>query len=227
METTKLDAFIQKMTEQKKQIAVGSSAVIAGIAILIAYFQSGPNAVSYAKAQTAFSEWEASPLDDQLYKNMKEAIRTVPALEKRFEASIAQTLLSTEKVNEALAMANRSLNRVKEEAPFHVAYAQTTLLIEQGNFQKALENTVALKEQMGPSYLSEEKGGALLYFHNLLRIACLQQELKNRPGEKAAWEELEHLLQTHKPLSDVILSNFSENKVGLLQYINDRKKSLL
>jgi hypothetical protein len=224
---TQLDLFIQKITDQKKQIAIGSSAVLGGIVILIAYFQSGPSALSYAKAQKVVAAWEASPLDEKLYRNMREAIQHVPALGERFEASIAQTLLNTEKVNEALSMANRSLNRVKEEAPFHVAYAKTSLLIEQGQFQKALENTVALKELMGPSYLLEDKGGALLYFHNLLRIACLQQELKNMPGEKAAWEELENLLLTNKEMGSVILSSFSENTVGLLQYIQDRKKSLL
>ncbi len=226
MEISDAANFIVNLSERKKQFAIGSASVIAGVAILIGYFQSGPNALSYAKAQAAFAEWEASPLDEALYQSMKESIRTVPALEKKYEASIAQKLLNTDKLAEALVMANRSLGRVKGDAPFHTTYAKTSLLIEQGDFQQALENAVALKEQMGLSYLSENKGGALLYAHNLLRIACLQQELNNRPGEKAAWEELEGLLQVKTPISELILANFSDKQVNLTQYIAERKKLL-
>lgn len=218
--------WIQNLSERKKQIAVGSASVIAGVAILIGYFQSGPNALSYAAAEAAFSSWDASPQDDQLYQSMQEAIRSVPALQKKYEASIAQKLLNTDKINEALVMANRSLNRVKDDAPFHMTYAETSLLIEQGGFQQALENAVALKEQMGNSFLTEQKGGSLLYVHNLLRIACLQQQLKNRPGEKAAWEELESFLQTDTRLAHTLLGSFSEKQVNLTQYITERKKTL-
>lgn len=226
MEISEVSNLIVNLSERKKQIAIGSSSVIAGIAILIGYFQAGPNALSYAKAEAAYADWEAAPLDDALYTSMKEAIRTVPALEKKYEASIAQKLINTDKLAEGLAMANRSLNRVKEDAPFHSTYAHTSLLIEQGNFQTALENAVALKEQMGTSYVAGDKGGALLYAHNLIRIACLQQELKNRPGEKAAWEELETLLEIKTPVTDLILSNFSEKQINLSQYISERKKAL-
>jgi hypothetical protein len=218
--------WIQNISERKKQIAIGSASVIAGVALLIGYFQSGPNALTYAAAEAAFSSWDASPHDDQLYQSMQEAIRTVPALQKKYEASIAQKLLNTDKINEALVMANRSLNRVKEDAPFHTTYAQTSLLIEQGSFQEALENAVALKEQMGNSYLTEQKGGSLLYAHNLLRIACLQQQLKNRPGEKAAWEELEGFLRSGTSHARTLLGSFSDKQVNLSQYITERKKTL-
>lgn len=222
-----ISAWIQNLSAQKKQIAVGSASVIAGVAILIGYFQSGQNPLSYAKAEMAFTQWEASPLDEALYQSMREAIRAVPALEKKYEAAIAQTLLNTERIGEALALASSSLSRVEGEAPFHAAYANTSLLIEQGHFQQALENGVALKERMGPSYLLENKGGSLLYAHNLLRIACLQQKLKNLPGEKAAWEEVEAFLQTKTPTAHLLLGNFSEKGLNLIQYIAERKKAFI
>ncbi len=218
--------WLQNLSERKKQIAISSASCIAGVALLIGYFQSGPNALNYAAAEGAFAEWEASPHDERLYQSMKTAISSIPELQKKYEASIAQKLLDTDRINEALVMANRSLTRVKEEAPFHAIYAETSLLIEQGGFQEALENAVALKEQMGSSFLTEEKGGSLLYVYNLLRIACLQQELKNRPGEKAAWEELESFLQTGNRLAHILLDNFSEKQVNLSQYIAERKKAL-
>ncbi len=217
---------LQNLPERKKQIAIGTASVIAGIAILIGYFQSGPDALAYVKGEAAFAEWSASPFDEKLYQNMQEALRKVPALGKKYEATIAQKLLNTEKIDKALLMAHCSLDRVKEEVPFHAAFAQTSLLIEQGHFQQALEDAVALKEQMGNSFLEENKGGSLLFAHNLLRIACLHQELKNRPGERAAWEELESFLQAKTPVADILLYSFSEKQIDLTQYIAERKKTL-
>lgn len=214
------------LSERKKQIGVSVTSVIAGTAILIGYFQTGPNALNYAEAERVIAKWRDSPGDDVLYLNMKDAIRNVPALKKKYEAAIAQKLINTDKLSEALIMANSSLSRVKDEAPFHATYAMTSLLIEQGSFQEALEKAVALKEQMGVSFLTEYKGGSLLYVHNLLRIACLQQELKNRPGEKAAWEELETILKSKNKVAQILLGSFSEKQINLTQYIAERKKSL-
>jgi hypothetical protein len=221
-----ISALIEALPEKKKQILIGTSSVIGGLVILIAYFQSGPTALTYAKAESAFSSWEASPEDEALYQSMKEAIRLVPALEKKYEAAIAQKLLDTDRLHEALRMANHSLDRIKGEIPFHAAFAGATLLIEEEKYQEALENAVALKEWMGPSFLLEPKSGSLLYAHNLLRIASLQKELRNQPGEKAAWAEVESLLETKSPLASAILSSFTDKQVNLTHYIAERKKFL-
>lgn len=217
---------IEFFYENQKRILIGSASVIGGVAILIGYFNSGPNAINYAEAESAFAQWKDSPLDEKLYMSMQEAIKAVPSIGKKYEATIAQNLLNTDRMEEALVMANRSIERVKDEAPFHVTFAESSLLIEQGNFQQALENAVALKEEMGSTFGSSDKGGSLLYIHNLLRIACLQQALHNGPGEKVAWEELEDLLEANTRLSQLILGNFSSEEVDLSQYIQMRKKEL-
>lgn len=225
-------AFVQNLLLRKKEILTGSAAVLAGIAILIGYFQSGPNAAAYAHAERAIAKWEASPQDDVLYREMQEAVRKAPAIEKKYEAAIAQKLIEVEKFDQALEMANRSLLRVKDAAPLHTAYAAASLLIERGAYQEALERAVALKEEIGRMFdvnrLSEDwlVGGSLLYAHNLVRIACLHQELKNHPGEKAAWEEFERFLQEGTPLADLVIKSFSEKQLDLTQYIAERKKQL-
>lgn len=213
-------------SERKKQIGVSITSAVAGFAILIGYFQMGPSALNYAEAQAIFKKWSASPNDEVLYTNLKEVLRNAPTLQKRYEGTIAQKLIHINKLEEALVMANRSLSRVKDEIPYHATYATTSLLIEQHGFQEALEKAVALKEQMGDSFLTENKGGSLLYVHNLLRIACLQQELHNKPGEKAAWEELELFLQTKSKTAEIFLGSFSDKQLDLTQYILERKKAL-
>ncbi len=224
--------WLQTVISRKKEFLIGAASVLAGIGILIGYFQSGPSAKVYADAQAAFADWEASPEDDALYLKMKEAIRKVPAIEKKYEAVIVQKLLDSSKTEEALALANRSLTRSKSETPFHAAFGENSLLIERGAYQEALEKTVKLKEQMESSFdislLAGERlvGGSLLYAHNLMRIACLQQQLNNHPGEKAAWEELESFIQGGTPLGDLVRANFSEKRIDLANYIADRKKQL-
>ncbi|HSX11282.1 MAG TPA: hypothetical protein VLF94_06190 [Chlamydiales bacterium] len=220
MESLEPPTFIQMLQNKRREIAIGTAAVIGGVAILIGYFQSGPDAASYAQAEAALAKWKAAPEDDALYGDMKAAVRSAPALGRKHEAAIAQKLMNTEKITEALGMANRSIERVKDEAPLHSEYARTSLLIEQGSYQQALENAVALKEQLAGGDVN-----SVLYAHNLLRIACLQQELKNRPGEKAAWEELETFLKGNSH-SEAVLANFSNRNVDLTQYINERKKGL-
>lgn len=217
---------VEFFNEYQKRIAIGSASVIAGAAILIGYFNSGPNAVNYAEAESAFVQWKNSPVDENLYVKLQKSMQSVPSIGKKYEATIAQNLLNTDRVEEALVFANRSIERVKEEAPFHVTFAESTLLIEQGDFQQALENAVALKEEMGTSFGSTDKSGSLLYVHNLLRIACLQQALKNGPGEMVAWEELEGFLQANTRSSELLLGNFSNKEVDLTQYIQMRKKEL-
>lgn len=219
-----METLIHNLIEHKRQIAIGTASVIAGAALLIGYFRSGPDALSYVRAEAAFSQWEASPQNEELYQGMQKAIGTVPSLKKKYEGAIAQRLLDMEKIPEALAMARASLNRVRGDVPFHSAYGETSLLIQQGQFQEALQRAVALKEEM--SSLADGKEGALLYAYNLLRIASLQQELKNRPGEKAGWEELESYLQRHGETAVLLFNDFSENTLSLSQYIAERKRSL-
>lgn len=212
---------------------ISAVALIAGGAILIAYFQAGPKAVSYARAKEAFAKWKASPENETFYEEMKTAFQTVPGQGDAHEASVAQSLMNKEKIAEALSFAQRPLQALKEEAPFHASFGETSLLIEQGAFQEALERSVSLKEQMVREWdierLGKETplaGGTILYAQNLLRIACLQKELENRPGEKVAWEELEAFLEKG-PTASLIYGNFREKGIDLSHYIAERKRFLI
>jgi hypothetical protein len=205
-----------QLQQRKKEIFIAAASVIGGAALLIAYFQSGPDAPLYAKGQEAFEAWEAAPADAELYRKMEEVLRKTPDLKKKYEAVVAQKLIDTEKWSDALRAAQNSIARVRDDVPYHAEYGQNTLLIEKGEYQKALEKAVALKEQLVKKPIS---GAPVLYVHNLLRIACLQQKLKNMPGEKAAWDELEPYLQQST-------AYFSDKQFDLSQYIKERKKAL-
>ncbi len=202
----------------------------AGLAVLGVYFQTAPGPEAYAQAEEAVAKWKEKD-DDASYNEMRKALKKVPSLEKKHSGAIAQKLFQKNRLSEALTLAHRSMNAL-DEAPFHAAYSETSLLIEREGYQNALEQSVGLRENMLKNCdLNQEVGGhsvggGLLFAHNLLRIACLQQELANRPGEKAAWEDLEKFLGTRASLQRLVFENFRDKSLDLSHYIIQRKKQL-
>jgi hypothetical protein len=211
-----------------------TACTLAGIAVLIFYFQSGPKAFDFARAESLVTKWAALPNDDSLFAEMVQALNKVPALQKKYEPVIAQKLLEGGRGAEALQIAYRSLDLARSEAPYHAHFAETSLLIEQGEYQTALERAAALKERMARECNIEAfcgsrlTGGSLLFAHNLLRIACLQKELKNEPGEIAAWDELEGFLKQieQSPVAGLFIHSFGEKGLDLTHYIAERKSLL-
>lgn len=217
----------EKITLEQRRLFGAALAGFAGFAVLIGYFTSAPGPESYAMAEKAVQKWQEVG-DANSYSEMKKALKKVPALERKYNAVIAQKLFQRDRLSDALGLAHISIRQIEEEAPFHAAYGKTTLLIEQKSFQDALEKSVGLKERMLQQcdFRSGNQPGVFLYVHNLLRIACLQKELKNKPGEKAAWDELEKFLGSKATLSQDVFSNFRNNGLDLSHYIGERRKQL-
>lgn len=211
-----------------------SAAVFFGIVILIVYSQSGSSASSFMRAEKVFAEWESMPQDEALFRAMSQALEQVPELRDKYQAVIAQQLIAVGKGAQAFPLAYGVLETAREETPLHADYAETSLLIEQGECQRALERAVGLRERIAKECDVEKfcqdvlVGGAFLYAHNLLRIAFLQQELQNAPGETAAWHDLEAFLERGRssPVSELILNSFREEGVDLAHYMADRKRQL-
>ncbi len=212
--------MIELFLFRKKELLLGGTAVLMFAFALIAYATSGPSAETYLRAEVAYSAWLSEPKDEAKYTAMEAAFHKAPALKKKYEPAIAQKLLSLGRTEEALKIARGILARSQGVAPLHAAFAAGSLLIEQGAYQQALEHAVALKEQMkGPQH-------PILYAQLLIRIATLQQELKNQPGERAAWEEFRAYAESTPGALDPVLGSFAEKQVGLMHYIAERQKVL-
>jgi hypothetical protein len=180
-------------------------------------------------AEAAFRQWEKAP-SDVSYLAMRRAMKKVPSLEEKYQAVIARHLLQDHHLEEAFALAHRSIARIEVDAPFHAAYGKASLLIEQEAYQAALESAVGLKERMVEvcQHAAQEElsGGAVLYAHNLLRIAFLHRQLDNPAGERAAWEDLEGFLKEKRRLSVLLLDSFQDQGVSLSHYMAERKRQL-
>lgn len=219
--------FKERFSLEQRRWLVPGLAFLTGLVVLTVFFKSAPGPESYALAEEAVSKWQANG-DNASYIEMKKALKKVPTLERKYNAVIAQKLFQKDRLSDALNLAYSSIQQIEEEAPFHAAYGKTTILIEQGSFQDALEKSVGLKEKMQKhcDFQKQNVAGVYLYVHNLLRIACLQKELKNKPGEKAAWDELERFLDSRSSLSQTIFSQFRDKGLDLSHYIIERKKQL-
>ncbi len=216
---------------QNKRLVHATVACMSGLLLLALYFQTAPKPEAYLAAEEVVSKWKEEGSEIS-YDEMRRTLQKVPALEKKYASLIAQKLFQRNQLKDALELAHKSIEQIRDDAPFHASYGNTSLLIEQGFYQDALEKSVALKEQMLRecdlhSWAGRQPvGGSLLFTHNLLRIACLQKELKNRPGEKAAWDELERFLTEKETLAHLLYNNFRDKGLDLSHYIAERKKQL-
>jgi hypothetical protein len=210
-----------------------------GVAVLlcvIGYIALGPSDRDVRSAARAFAQWKDDPASDALMKRMMRAVRRVPGLELSLESEIVQTLLVAGQPEKAGLLAKAPLERLTAVSPFHAAYAKTSLLIEQREYQKALEAAVALKEkmegQLDPALWkgSSIQGGSALFVCNLLRIACLQRQLGNGPGELAAWEEMKGLMEAEgrsSAAAQLLQTSFGSAQFTLADYISLRERSIV
>jgi hypothetical protein len=177
---------------QRKILQYGLGAI--GLCILAILYGNigfgGSGAGSTHQAKVAFEQWKQTPGDGLLAKEMERALEKAPGLKRALEAEIAQVFLSDGQFHNADVMATNCIERLNLESPLHAEFAQASLLIEQKEYQKALELSVSLKE-----HLEGDEERSSLCGWNLLRLAFLQKQLHNKSGELAAWEDVKEFMQ--------------------------------
>ncbi|MBS0624716.1 MAG: hypothetical protein JSS32_01545 [Verrucomicrobia bacterium] len=218
-----IDDIWVKIGVYKKEIWIGGASLLA-VGALVFGLGSGPTYREYLNTELAFAKWEASPGNSELFQELSRVLKKTPELKDKYDARIAQKLIEANLSDKALPYAERVIARLQEESPLHALFVETTLMIEKKAFQEALESAMSLKEKIGTD-------DSVLYAHNLLRIAFLQQALENGPGEMAAWRDFEDFLEWKNGPSESILSqemiqSYQDRDVDLAHYIAYRKVSL-
>lgn len=194
---------------------------VAAAALLIAYTTAGPSSREAVQAKALFEQWRKTPSDLKLYKEMQTAVKKIPGLERALEAETAQILLSDGQVETAASMTTSCISRLKEESPTHAEFASISVQIEKQEYQKALEASVSLKERLNDQ--------SALYGSNLVRIAFLQKQVGNPPGELAAWEEVRALIEMKGSTNaaQFLKANFGEKSFSLADFITQREKHII
>lgn len=208
----------------KEKVYSSGLAFIAGIAVLIFYFSAGSSEKDAGLCAKIFDQWQKKPTDFQLKKDLDIAARKIPGFQKGIEAEVAQILLSCGNVELADPIAKRCIDRLKIDFPLHAIFSEATLWIEKKEFQKALEISVGLKEAI------EREAGCLelatIYSYNLFRIACLQKQVGNVPGERLAWEEVRAFMDKQQLGRQFLDMAFRKKGFSLTDFISVREQAI-
>jgi hypothetical protein len=207
---------------KEKKILKFGAGVLAVSIFAIFYGTQGGGAKSSIQARAAFEQWKKTPGNVSLTKEMVRTLKKAPNLRRGLEAEIAQIFLSDGQVQNADAMAALCIARLNADSPLHAEFAKTSLLIEQNEYQKALEASVTLKER-----LELLEGHTSLQGWNLLRLAFLHKKLENQSGELAAWAEVKAFMQQEEGLAGKSLeTGIGRPDFSLADFISFREREI-
>jgi hypothetical protein len=222
-------------------------AVLAALVLVFILSRVGDGSRTKAERDFADAETEYGLLKESLngteqasfnaqLASLQKLMSSHPELHAKYDGPIAQALILEGNGAEAQTFANGALQRTaNEESPYYVDFARTSLLISQQHYSDALQNAVKLKETMSSANLEANS----LFALNLIRIATLQQQLGNREGELAAWNQFTAYAKRASD-SDLLgadgrkesqsfaqlMSSFAQGSISFDNYVEMRRKSL-
>jgi hypothetical protein len=164
-------------------------------------------------------------------------IKRYPELHAQYDGLIAQTLINSNKRNEAAPWAIMNLNRIsKDHLPYYTAYATNTLIIGEKKYLEALQQALDLKQKMLTAYSSDQSAsyqsefGDILFAFNLLRIGMLQQQAGFTEDELQTWQEWEQYAASQNQMLSAAFQTLNEQlaqgNLSLDDYVKYRKSIL-
>ncbi len=211
--------------------------ILAVAVLFVVYRVSSSNSTQaqtdYIKAANNFSiiantKSTASALAQQeALDDLRDILSKHPDLNAKYDGWLAQALLNQNKVTEATPFGESAIKRTaNNNLPLYNAFANTSLLISNGNYSQALTDSQALKEQL----LAENKENAdsLLLAFTQLRISLLNQLTDNPSAERSAWTDFKQYTTTGNYTSSFqsLSNNFVIGTLPLSVYIDARIKAL-
>lgn len=192
----------------------------------------------YMNAQALFDRLSQEKLpiidgEDTSYSKLMTLINSHPELHAKYDAPLAQILLSTGHINASIPLTTLLLNRTKDELlRFYHDFTKTSLLISQGRTNEALQDAETLQEklseneQLALSHPEKRAYGKLLYPYHLLRMATIYQKLGQKEQELSAWEAFDQYLQNHKDIYSKMSNHLSSGSFSLEEYVQIRREIL-
>jgi hypothetical protein len=184
----------------------------------------------FFQAQTDFTQFQQESVSSEdsatssSYLEQLEAImQRHPELKPRYEGPLAQTLLITGQTPQAQVFVEDIFKRTQpDHLQFYQDYSQASLLISQGHYSDALQQTQQLQSSLDQL---NEQTHPILYVFNLIRLAMLYQQTGQSKEELQTWKQLQNQPQR----VEAVFAASQVYKIGqasLNQYIEERKKAL-
>lgn len=194
--------------------------------------ESSETSKNYLATINAFQQFEKASTTPQLSTALAQLntdLNKSPNLHAKYDSEIAQVLLTNGQIASAKPFAESVLSRTKsDKLNGYTSYASTSLLIADGEYKQALEQSLALKSDLS---IAADTNTDLFAF-NLLRIAFLQIAAGEPASEIVAWKEWQKYDANSKSISDAksnpylsIGGLFIDGKLSLQDYIDARIKT--
>ncbi len=179
-----------------------------------------PNENGVHQAKDAYAAWKAKPDDQELYQLFEKSLAKAPEIREVLGGEMAQLLLLSGHIDDAEKMTKGSLKELRAIAPQYAEFSEISLLIARKQYQEALEKSVSLKEKLSDK--------TPLYGQNLIRIACLHQQMDNFAGELSAWRDFDQsgFLKSTAALG-FFIKGTDVPAVHFESYVDERKEKLL
>jgi hypothetical protein len=235
---------IDWIVDHKGGVCLGVAAVIACL-FSISHFVNrlgGNHQGDFVAASVVHDKWEGNK---EMLVKLEKLIKKHPELHAKYDASIAQRLLSSSEGGLANSYAAATLKRIGQSSSYYTQFASGSLLISEGKLDTALQQARQLKVAMEQDRAFWERQtttarhGSLLYAYNLLRIAMLEKAAGTPQGELAAWNELKsragwhdgkqesHTFMDDPEAYQLLRDNMKKQDLSLLDFINHRQKQLI
>lgn len=201
---------------------------VLGLAAAIAlffYFTRSSQASSlqdYLKADRVYAQFAGAPSDEAetSLDSLLQLMARRPDLKQLYEAKVAQALIGKDQAAAAQIAIDNSLKRLDTDAlsPYH-NYAETTLLIANGDYEAAYNRTKDLHHLMIESFETPENEA--LFAFTLLRLATLEQQLGLHSQEQKSWQQILSYAENDNAVQ-TMLRHIREGRVTLESYIQSR-----
>lgn len=216
-----------------KQIILWIFVSLLTLLILIYQFmamRTGHNEKDYYQAQTIFNQFQEAnfsenPALESDLKQIETLMNSHPELKPRYEGPLAQTLLVLGQVPQARLFAEDIFKRTQEEhLQLYQDYSKTSLLIGEGNYATALQQSQQLQQTL--AQLEPSAALPTLTVFNLIRLGVLYQQLGQQQEERQIWDQLQNATEY---LEAVVAVNqaLKAGQASLNQYIEERKQALV
>lgn len=213
------------ISQYGKYFVIALGALIVALLLIYQLWSSGQSRSThdYLDAERDFRTFigidrEKTPPEaiNKAFVSLQELMKKHPELEAKYDGMIAQTLINRGQIDLAMPFAKRALVRTqKENSPYYYRYTETTLLINDKHYDKALQQAKELEKDLKNA--SKDTSGNVLIAFNILRIGILQHQLNQKSEEKETWKKLQQFLNENPEVTAQV--NLQEGQISLLDYI--------
>lgn len=189
----------------------------------------------FITARSTYERWiKGSKEDLETFKKLHGLLKKHPELKPLYQFSIIQECLAANKLDLAELLIKELQ---KKNGDYFSRFSEISMLMERGDLQGALEETLLLKEDLLAEERQIAKEHSALFFHNLIRAGFLSARLEKKESELLCWKQLKKyserdLAGETMPMPfdskayEALMDQFSDQNLSINDYIKHREKLL-